>query len=137
MNLSEALVKRRTELEISSNRAAMRLEVTRPTYESWESGRYQPKPDKWEDVARYLGKTKLDVALMLDVLDLDEIRKQLEADAAPRETWKNRKKTAPADGRASETGANPCFPQSPVKQGKRASNSRKDVRKVTSSAPAA
>lgn len=72
-SLGEAIEARRAELGISMNEATAQLGIARGTYTAWRRGQH-PDPDQWARLGEWLGRSRVELALMLGMLDEDEIR---------------------------------------------------------------
>lgn len=76
--LGEALKRRREELGVSQERAAVALDTSSNTYAKWESGENPPRKFSWvEPIADWLGDdvAREDVALMI-LVDLDRLSRR-------------------------------------------------------------
>jgi transcriptional regulator with XRE-family HTH domain/anti-sigma regulatory factor (Ser/Thr protein kinase) len=70
--LGSRLRQRREELGISQAQAAKQLDVARTAYRLWEMEAAKPAPDRWRNIARWLGVSMTALLLAEELIDQDE-----------------------------------------------------------------
>jgi len=77
--LGSRLRQRREELGLTQTQAALQLDVARTAYRLWEMEAAKPAPDRWRNIARWLGISMTAMLLAEELIDLQEA---FEADRA-------------------------------------------------------
>ena len=67
--LGSRLRQRREELGLSQTQAAMQLDVARTAYRLWEMEAAKPAPDRWRNIARWLGISMTAMLLAEEFID--------------------------------------------------------------------
>lgn len=76
MTLGEAIKRARAAKGLSGNMATKELEVSRATFDGWETGFRQPAAEHWQKIADFIGVDRVEIALMLGVISQDELRRR-------------------------------------------------------------
>ncbi len=70
--LGSRLRRRREELGLTQTQAAMQLEVARTAYRLWEMEAAKPAPDRWRNIAKWLGISMTAMLLAEELIDQQE-----------------------------------------------------------------
>ena len=70
--LANRLRQRREELGLSQAEAAKQLDVARTAYRLWEMEAAKPAPDRWRNIAKWLGVSMTAILLAEELIDREE-----------------------------------------------------------------